>query len=279
MVVQLEDVFGAGEQANLPGTTEDQYPNWRRKLNIPLESWARTAASPRSPECCARNGDGGHRTTRIAPVARAGRAAATRDEHPARDLSPAAAPRLHVSPTPRALVPYLAELGISHVYCSPYLGARRQHARLRHRRPWARSIRRSAATRTSTRSSRRLRDTAWARCSTSCPTTWASWARQRVVAGRARERPRLALRRTTSTSTGRHHWPRSRTRCWCRCWATTTATCSSAASWSSSFDRKPASSHALFRAPLSARSARVPVYPARRSVAGCPPAAARRRIG
>jgi (1->4)-alpha-D-glucan 1-alpha-D-glucosylmutase len=40
MAVQLEDVFGQDTQVNLPSTTEDQYPNWRRKLNIPLESWA-----------------------------------------------------------------------------------------------------------------------------------------------------------------------------------------------------------------------------------------------
>ena len=39
MAVQLEDVFGQDMQMNLPSTTEDQYPNWRRKLNIPLESW------------------------------------------------------------------------------------------------------------------------------------------------------------------------------------------------------------------------------------------------
>ena len=40
MAVQLEDVFGQDAQVNLPSTTEDQYPNWRRKLAIPLESWA-----------------------------------------------------------------------------------------------------------------------------------------------------------------------------------------------------------------------------------------------
>ncbi|HKW79995.1 MAG TPA: 4-alpha-glucanotransferase [Casimicrobiaceae bacterium] len=39
MAVQLEDVFGQGVQANLPSTTEAQYPNWRRKLAVPVESW------------------------------------------------------------------------------------------------------------------------------------------------------------------------------------------------------------------------------------------------
>jgi 4-alpha-glucanotransferase len=36
MLVQIEDVAGEGEQANLPGTT-DAHPNWRRRLPSPLE--------------------------------------------------------------------------------------------------------------------------------------------------------------------------------------------------------------------------------------------------
>jgi (1->4)-alpha-D-glucan 1-alpha-D-glucosylmutase len=39
MTVQLEDVFGETEQANLPATTDDQHPNWRRKVGIDLEEW------------------------------------------------------------------------------------------------------------------------------------------------------------------------------------------------------------------------------------------------
>ncbi len=38
LVVQLEDVFTCRDQVNLPGTV-DQYPNWRRKLPVPLEKW------------------------------------------------------------------------------------------------------------------------------------------------------------------------------------------------------------------------------------------------
>jgi 4-alpha-glucanotransferase len=34
--VQLEDVTGEGEQANLPGTI-DGHPNWRRRLSARLE--------------------------------------------------------------------------------------------------------------------------------------------------------------------------------------------------------------------------------------------------
>jgi 4-alpha-glucanotransferase len=36
MLVQLEDVAGEVEQANLPGTTE-AHPNWRRRLSLTLE--------------------------------------------------------------------------------------------------------------------------------------------------------------------------------------------------------------------------------------------------
>ena len=39
MTVQLEDVFGEAEQANLPATLDDQHPNWRRKVGIDLEDW------------------------------------------------------------------------------------------------------------------------------------------------------------------------------------------------------------------------------------------------
>lgn len=36
MLVQLEDVVGEDEQANLPGTT-DAHPNWRRRMRCALE--------------------------------------------------------------------------------------------------------------------------------------------------------------------------------------------------------------------------------------------------
>jgi 4-alpha-glucanotransferase len=44
LVVQLEDLVGATEAANVPGTSEREHPNWRRKLPITLE---RLAADPR----------------------------------------------------------------------------------------------------------------------------------------------------------------------------------------------------------------------------------------
>jgi len=44
MLVAMEDVFGQVDQVNLPGTV-DEYPNWRRKLERPLEEWARDSAA------------------------------------------------------------------------------------------------------------------------------------------------------------------------------------------------------------------------------------------
>jgi (1->4)-alpha-D-glucan 1-alpha-D-glucosylmutase len=39
LVVQPEDLFGLVEQINVPGTLEDQHPNWQRKLPLPIENW------------------------------------------------------------------------------------------------------------------------------------------------------------------------------------------------------------------------------------------------
>ena len=38
MMLQMEDVFGQVDQANVPGTVQEQ-PNWRRRLELPLEQW------------------------------------------------------------------------------------------------------------------------------------------------------------------------------------------------------------------------------------------------
>ena len=119
-----------------------------------------------------------------------------RGRDPARDLPPAAAQRLHASRDATALVPYLAALGVSHVYCSPYLRAR----------PGSRTATTSSTTRRSTPRSARARistlrrgarsSTAWARCCDMVPNHMGVMGeRQRVVAGRARERAGLALRR------------------------------------------------------------------------------------
>ncbi len=115
MFVQMEDVLQLTEQANLPGTV-DQHPNWRRKLPLAVEDWGRDARV--------------RRTARTLAAVR-GRTRAKRDRPPGLEKAPI--PRatyrlqLHGEFTFRdatALVPYLARLGVSHVYCSPYLRAR-----------------------------------------------------------------------------------------------------------------------------------------------------------
>ncbi len=105
-MVQPEDVFELMEQANLPGTAE-QHPNWRRKLPVPLEKWGADA--------------------RVMGLASA---LAERSLDPRRPLRvPAATYRLQFHKGFRfkdaiALVPYLARLGVTHLYASPFLKAR-----------------------------------------------------------------------------------------------------------------------------------------------------------
>jgi (1->4)-alpha-D-glucan 1-alpha-D-glucosylmutase len=115
MVVQMEDVLGQVEQANLPGTVE-QHPNWRRKLALPLEEWGRDARL--------------RRVTQELGAVRGGRRR-TRDIPAGLDKAsiPRATYRLQLHGEFRfqdatRLLPYLAALGVSHVYCSPYLSAR-----------------------------------------------------------------------------------------------------------------------------------------------------------
>jgi (1->4)-alpha-D-glucan 1-alpha-D-glucosylmutase len=43
LAIQPEDLFGLTEQINVPGTLEDQHPNWQRKLPVPIEDWPQDA--------------------------------------------------------------------------------------------------------------------------------------------------------------------------------------------------------------------------------------------
>jgi (1->4)-alpha-D-glucan 1-alpha-D-glucosylmutase len=115
LVVQMEDVLGLEEQANLPGTVSE-HPNWRRKLPLPVEAWGRDERLRRVARRLT-EARGGKRERRDSPAG----------------LANANVPRatyrlqLHGEFTFRdatALLPYLADLGVSHVYCSPYLRAR-----------------------------------------------------------------------------------------------------------------------------------------------------------
>ncbi len=120
LMVQPEDVLGQAEQANLPGSPDDRHPNWRRRLALDLEDWREdarfvalaealrrergSAVSPHSIEY------GAPASRRVAVIPRA-----TYRLQFNKDFTFAAA---------TAIVPYLAALGVSHVYASPYLKAR-----------------------------------------------------------------------------------------------------------------------------------------------------------
>ncbi len=116
MVVQQEDVFGVAEQPNLPGSN-DGHPNWRRRLPIPLEDWREEPRQQAIAEAMRQE-----RGSAVAP--HAPREAAQRQA-----IIPRATYRLQFNrdftlAQAAELVPYLAELGISHCYASPYLKAR-----------------------------------------------------------------------------------------------------------------------------------------------------------
>ena len=110
VMVQPEDVFELVEQANLPGTV-DEHPNWRRKLPVSLERWK-----------------GDARVQRLA-ASMAERSSFKDSLSFVPKRVPVATYRLQLHKQFRfadatALVPYLAELGVSHVYASPFLKAR-----------------------------------------------------------------------------------------------------------------------------------------------------------
>ncbi|MDB5819420.1 MAG: malto-oligosyltrehalose synthase, partial [Rhizobacter sp.] len=142
LAIQLEDVLQQVDQVNIPGTTEQMAPNWRRKLSLDLEA---LAVDPRMAMIV-----NALQTTRpyslikpdtgVSAVAEGGVAsgvdaaslAATRNtELPAMDTAPIPQStyrvQFHAGFTFKdaiAIVPYLKSLGISHLYASPYLKAR-----------------------------------------------------------------------------------------------------------------------------------------------------------
>jgi len=116
MMVQMEDVLGQLEQVNLPATSAE-YPNWSRKLPLSIEEWSADPRVTALAEALRRE-----RGVGAQPRAAAGTA------HPAAVI-PHATYRLQLNREftfrdAAAVVPYLSELGVSHVYCSPYLRAR-----------------------------------------------------------------------------------------------------------------------------------------------------------
>ena len=116
LAVPLEDVLGARDQVNLPAAPGERYPNWRRKLALALERW------PEDDRFVAL-------ANALAQVRGRPQTARPRHEGAAVATIPRATYRLQLHRDftfahATALVPYLAALGVSHVYCSPYLRAR-----------------------------------------------------------------------------------------------------------------------------------------------------------
>ena len=252
MMVQLEDVLGVVEQANMPGTT-DAAPQ------LAAQARARPATQLAGDERIAqpvRAARGGCGRTRRGEAGGAARGLETR--HPARHLPPAVPQGLRLRRRDRASCPTWRGSA------SATSTARRSSARGRAActattsSPTTRSTPSSAAPTASSASARRCARTAWASCSTWCPTTWACsapttpggstcsrTAPASLYAQPLRHRLAAARRRARTA------------RCCCRCWATTTATCSTAASCVLAFEPESGSfGAALPRAPLPARAAR-----------------------
>ena len=119
MMIWLEDVFGQMDQVNLPGSTRDAYPNWRRRLIINLEEWRDDSRLKHMVEAITAERVGSGKAL----------------------PQPFDLPQVHNLHIPlstyrlqfnrdftfnqaREIVPYLSALGISHLYASPYLKAR-----------------------------------------------------------------------------------------------------------------------------------------------------------
>ncbi|MBF0416179.1 MAG: 4-alpha-glucanotransferase [Magnetococcales bacterium] len=117
LLVQPENIFGVMEQNHLPGSSNDQYPNWRQRLPLDLEDWRyhEHCIALRKMLCIERSNTTRHRELQPKTVRKA--------------VIPRATYRLQFNKEftfqqATALLPYLAELGISHCYASPYLKAR-----------------------------------------------------------------------------------------------------------------------------------------------------------
>jgi (1->4)-alpha-D-glucan 1-alpha-D-glucosylmutase len=112
--VQLEDLIGATEQANMPGTT-DQHPNWQRKIPQTLEQLAADQRLRGLAATLAKIRPHPAQRPAVAPAAEARVPRATNRLQLNKDFTFDDAVKI---------LPYLARLGVSHVYCSPILRAR-----------------------------------------------------------------------------------------------------------------------------------------------------------
>ncbi|MCG6942333.1 MAG: malto-oligosyltrehalose synthase [Thiohalocapsa sp.] len=129
LLVQTADLLGETEQMNLPGSSP-AHPNWRRRQPLALEHWAEQPDITALLEAVAGARNEGTAST-TAPTAGTAATPAPQivGQPPLAPVIPRATYRLQLHAgfgfaAATALVPYLAALGISHVYCSPYLEAR-----------------------------------------------------------------------------------------------------------------------------------------------------------
>lgn len=114
MMVQLEDVLAVLDQINLPSTV-DEHPNWRRKLPLELDALPRHDVLNELAQALS--------TVRPRRLGAPARGAAGQAR------IPRATYRLQFQQNfgfdaAVAILPYLAQLGVSHVYCSPIHRAR-----------------------------------------------------------------------------------------------------------------------------------------------------------
>ncbi|HVV93375.1 MAG TPA: malto-oligosyltrehalose synthase [Hyphomicrobiales bacterium] len=110
--IQIEDIAGELVQANLPGVG-DPHPNWRRRLPVPLEA-VTAPGGDLGKLAAALAGEGrGRRNGGSALAAPPPRATYRLQFHKGFTFDDAV-----------AVVPYLARLGVSHLYASPILKAR-----------------------------------------------------------------------------------------------------------------------------------------------------------
>jgi (1->4)-alpha-D-glucan 1-alpha-D-glucosylmutase len=118
LMVRPEDVLEQVPQINLPGTTEE-YPNWQYKLPLALEDWPLDARVQALAEALREERGGALATiAQAAPMALKSPLSIPRATYRLqfnRDFSFAQA---------TTLVDYLARLGVSHCYASPFLKAR-----------------------------------------------------------------------------------------------------------------------------------------------------------
>ena len=220
LMVQPEDLLGEVEPQNVPGTT-NEYPNWRRKLPVSAKEVFADAAVARVVEAI--NAEGRRAPQRKSADAIPGVPTATYRLQFNRHFTFADAARL---------VPYLRDLGVSHVYASSYLKARPgsahgydiiDHNALNPEIGSPADFERYCDA---------LRDAGMGQILDFIP--------NHMGIGHADNRLWLDVLEwgaaspfaDSSTSTGTRGSPISRARCWCRCWATTTGRCWSVASCS-----------------------------------------------